>query len=101
MIMRTSAIRMKESLMTVPKAASGADAHPGFFLGGGVHSLFFLNTSCIRKQPSHLREGGREGVHTPCTLPQDPSLNLVLHLFICFFVGICLSCEEVKGNTAT
>ena len=62
----------------------GADL--GFFLGGGAliscststpinHIVFFLqNTSCIRK-PQVISS---QGVRTPCTLPLDPPLNIVL-----------------------
>ena len=40
------------------RSVTGAD--PGFFLGRGAHSFLFVlqNTSCIRKQPGHLRGRG-------------------------------------------
>ena len=74
---------------------SGAD--PGFFLGGGAlvscststpinHIVFFLeNTSCIRKPRVISGEGGGVGVRTPCTLPLDPPLYIMLFIKLGYF----------------
>ena len=69
--------------------SQGSRVDPGFFLGGGAlvscststpinHIGFFVlqNTSCIRKP--QVISGGGGGVRTPCTLPLDPPLGLVL-----------------------
>ena len=61
---------------------TGAD--PGFFLGGGAHSFFWQNTSCIRKAPSHLT--GR-GVTPPRSAPAtadrtDPDIFVGKNNFI-------------------
>ena len=65
---------------------SGAD--PGFFLGGGA--LVSYSTSTPKKPPRFFfcripvvlenRRSSQGGVRTPCTLPLDPPLNMVLPL---------------------
>ena len=63
---------------------SGAD--PEFFLGGGalvscststpINHIVFLNTSCMRKP--QVRGGGGARARTPCTLPLDPPLIIII-----------------------
>ena len=73
---------------------TGAD--PGFFLGGGAliscststpinHIVFFsAEYQLYQKTAGHRREGG---LHTPCTLPLDPPLLLLLYIaYICFYL---------------
>ena len=85
------AARMQQTnlvLKILPK--SGAD--PGFFLGGGAlvscststpinHTVFFFSTEyqLYWKTAGHLGGGGR----TPCTLPLDPPLEVVLIWLFC------------------
>ena len=75
-----------------------------FFLGGGAlvscstsqQSFFFWqNTSCIRKPQVITGEGG---VHTPCTLPLDPPLEMLVQAKIPNWALQSHSCHSTLEN---
>ena len=88
-----------------------------YFNTNKPHSFFLRNTSCIRKPQVIL---GGEGVRTPCTLPLDPPLVILIvnswqeitrkakrhlcwdrlssvpHLFLCILLRVSRWMEEKK-----